>query len=516
MVRTQRATPNAATPARRFSTAFAALVREIFNPFAESAPTAPPVDPPTALVLLAAVRRELSGTAVNLAPPSPITASPTLILNGYNVVPSSTENVTGFYGRFTNPPALAGVVQGEQEFDVVDPITGIAVGTFEALESNTNSLIFGGTYQQLLITEDLAGTVGTGAGATPPVGSVIAVIDYGRFGTFYSSMPSPSGAVISFKIVTPFGDIPLPLTYDAAAGLADHSADNRPVQLTDDFYIAPQSPSAENLTAITGLTPFFIAVQGDQVFDVYQTGTNASVGSFRGLFTTTSDIALNTSEAILVTEVLAGTEGTDAGDTPPVGSVYNVIYHDQLGVGTFYSAIPSPSGTVITFKLVTPLGDVPLRSDFDATTPPLVESLSVPDGYTFVPASTLQPTGINGLPPREVQIQGNQQFDVYDSAGSQIGSFDANVTNQWDNRDIYSGAVRVTDVTESTAAGNVPPVGSVFNFIYFGGSGFGAFYSVVPSPSGDVKSFKLLTPVGAIPIPTPLYPVAGVPRFGSI
>jgi hypothetical protein len=465
------------------------------------------------------VRRELSGAAVNLDPPSPITASPTLILNGYNVVPSSTENVTGFYGRFTYPPAVAGVVQGEQEFDVVDPITGKTVGTFEALESNTNSFIFGGTYQELLVTKDLAGTVGTDAGDTPPVGSVIAAINYGHFGTFYSSMPSPSGTVISFKIVTPFGDIPVPTTYDAAAGLADHSVDNRPVQLTDDYYIAPQTPSTENFTAITGLPPLFVVVQGDQVFDVYQTGTNASIGSFQGYFTTTSDIGGNTTEAILVTKDLAGTVGTDAGDTPPVGSVYNVIYHDQLGIGTFYSAIPSPSGNVITFKLVTPFGDVPLHTDFDAATPPPIQSLSVPGGYSFVPASTLQPTGINGLPPREVIIQGNQQFDVYNSAGSQVGSFDADVSTQWDILGNYSEAVLITDVTAGTAgtaAGDVPPVGSVFNFLYLGNSGFGVFYSVIPSPSGDVKSFKLVTPFGAIPVYTPYNAAAGLTRLGSI
>jgi hypothetical protein len=47
-----------------------------------------------------------------------------------------------------------------------------------------------------------------------------------------------------------------------------------------------------------------------------------------------------------------------------------------------------------------------------------------------------------------------------------------------------------------TATGDVPPVGSQFNFYYFGNSGFALFASAIPSPSGDVKkSFKLVTPL---------------------
>ena len=86
--------------------------------------------------------------------------SPTLILNGYNVVPSSTEHVTQFYGMTTNPPAVAGVTQGEQTFDVVDPITGETVGTFDALKSSAKLFNLGGNFVELLVT-NTAGPVGT-------------------------------------------------------------------------------------------------------------------------------------------------------------------------------------------------------------------------------------------------------------------------------------------------------------------------------------------------------------------
>ena len=276
--------------------------------------------------------------------------------------------------------------------------------------------------------------------------------------------------------------------------------------------LKPGSP--ENITSISGLPPNFVAAQGDQVFDVYQQSTMATIGSFDGYVTTTSDVFGDYSEAILVTSDDGSTNvGTAAGQVPPVGSVYNVIYFGNDDTYTLYSSLPSPSGDVISLKLVTPLGVLPVYTTFDASAPPPIQSLSVPGGYSFVPASTRQLAGINGLPPREVIIQGYQQFDVYNSAGTQIGSFDADVTTQSDWFGKYSEAVLVTNDTAGTAgtaAGDVPPVGSVFNFLYYGNSGFGTFYSAMPSPSGDVISYKFVTPFGDIPVYTTYDAAAGL------
>jgi hypothetical protein len=41
------------------------------------------------------------------------------------------------------------------------------------------------------------------------------------FRMFYSALASPTGNVITSKLVTPFGSIPMPTKYDAAKGLAD-------------------------------------------------------------------------------------------------------------------------------------------------------------------------------------------------------------------------------------------------------------------------------------------------------
>ena len=78
-----------------------------------------------------------------------------------------------------------------------------------------------------------------------------------------------SGDVVTVKLLTPFFDIPLPISFNAAAGIADHTVDNRPVQLANGYYIAPADPNGETLTGSTGFLPLFGAVQGNQKFNVY-------------------------------------------------------------------------------------------------------------------------------------------------------------------------------------------------------------------------------------------------------
>jgi len=436
---------------------------------------------------------------VNPIVPSPTVVSPTLNLNGYQIVPSSTEKVTSFYGQWAYLPGSPSVVQGEQQFDVVDPKTRTKVGTFDALVTRGD----GYNYTELLVTST-SGPSGTAAGQVPPVGSLISAFKLGPFGIGYTAMPTTSGDVVSFKLLTPFGDIPLPMPFDAAKGIADQTVDNRPVRLTNGYYIAPADPKGEAITGVNGILPFFTTVQGHQVFNVYDS-TGQSVGSFDGVFTTTADIIGTYTQAILVT----GSDGTE--HVPPVGSVYNIVYGGSDENYVLYSSMPSASGDVVSLSQVTPDGVTNSGLTFlDASTPPSTQPLKAPNGHTFVPTSTVQPVGVNGLPPREVQIQGYQKFDVLNSAGQRIGSFDADVYTQWDLLGIRSESLLITNVTGGTAgtgAGNVAPVGSLFNFVYFG-NGFGIGKSVMPTPTGDVSRFKLITPLGDIQL-LPLITPAG-------
>ncbi|TGD88087.1 hypothetical protein BayCH28_09915 [Mycolicibacterium sp. CH28] len=438
--------------------------------------------------------------------PTVSTLNQTVPFNGFNLVPSSTELVTSFYGQWTFWPGGPTLVQGQQKYDVVDPATNENVGSFDALVSTGSPFNVGSKYVELLVTSNDGTNVGTDSGQVPPVGSLISSFDLiGGFGWSYSAMPSSSGDVVAFKILTPFGDIPIPFSFDAAKGIADHTVDNRPVILGNGYSIAPADPTGETYVGTSGFLPYYTTVQAHEVFN-YRDPSGNTVGSFEGVLTPTADIMGVKTEAILVTKVTDGTAGTAAGDVPPVGSVFNVMYEADGSTYAVYSSLPSQFGDKVSTILVkggtvSNIGTFPLNL-LDASALPPVKRLPAPNGYSFLPTSNLVPSGVNGLPPREIQLQGYQQFGIYDAAGVQQGSFDADVATQLDMYGNYSQAILVTKVTSGTAgtdAGDVPPVGSVFNYTYFGNTGFGTYYADLPSASGDKVSFKILTPVIDIP-----------------
>lgn len=487
------------SPDQRPPIAISKVVKRLVSVFTGNSPVAPPADPPAASLLLAAARREHSGAIAAPDAPSTTATKPTFVLNGYNVTPSSPLDVISFYGLFTSTPALPGTVQGTQKYDVVDPETSETVGRFDAVVSLTNSFIFrNGTYQEIYVTsvDDDADS-----SDTPPKGTLIASYQFGRngrFGVLYTSTPSESGNVNSFEVRTPRGGFAVPWKYDGGLVFTSVSI---PLELTDDYYIAPKPGSPETIMSISGVTPLFTAVQGEQEFNVYQRvegGDDVVRGSFIGYVTTTSDFFLASTEAILVTKVTSGIEGTGPGDVPPPGAIYNVIY----GFGIFYSAIPSDSGDVITATLSLPLiGKINLPIKWNAIKVPYPTSLSVPGEYDLIPLGDLTPVGVNGLPPREVQIQGYQQFDVIGKDGHRMGNFHADVTVQHGILGFFSESILVTEVNDVTGSGDVPPVGSQLNFWSTPIKGFGIFYSAVPSASGSIITLKVLTPFGDITLP---------------
>jgi len=413
----------------------------------------------------------------------------------YEISPDagSIEEVTGMYGTgivgaFTTPPAAPGSIQGEQLFSFEDTTTG-ATGTFGADESTLVS-----TNEEVLVTSDVSGT------DAPPVGSVFDTytIDGGAFENIYSAIPSASGAaVISDTLATPFGDYTIPVTFDAAhLPVVDASG----VPLGDGVDFVPGS--ALTLTAVTGIPPLFMAIQGDQRFDVND-AAGTSVGSFDAESTPTADVAGTHTEAVLVTSDISGTAGTAAGDVPPVGSVFNTIEFD--GLENFYSAIPTASGADASDTLLTPLGDFTIPA-MDAVTAEAPASIDLPDGYDIVavPGSTETLTGVNGLPPLDVAIQGQGEFEL-ESGGAVVGTFNADQTT---TLDLFGDTTQTLLVTADgstgaigTAAGELPPVGSVietFNFL-----GIEDIYTDLASTTPGVEMFSdtLVTPLGDFTIP---------------
>jgi hypothetical protein len=476
--------------------AVVAALKRSSSPF--DSPPAPLADSSIALAALGVSRRELSGAVPALRRSTTPALSTPIVAGGYEIAPSSVLNVGSFYGLIITPPALTGSVQGTQEFDVIDPNTHQPIGSFDAFVSTTNSLIIGGGISQQIYVTSVAD--GADPTATPPVGTVISKVTFGeagRFGFLYSAMPSDPGTEISFKLLTPFGDVKIPMPYDATLVAGEVV---RPMELNDEYYIAPAPGQELDVTSTSGVPPLFTDIQGEQVFAVYQRtddgvdDNDAVIGTFKGYVTTTSDIMGTTTEAILVTEVLTGNVGTGPGDVPPAGSVYNVIYH----FGIFYSSIPSDSGDVVTTEYRTIFGNFKLPFyEWSASSPLVYDSFEVPAaGYGLIPVTTLQPAGVNGLPPMEVQVQGYQQFNVVDSDGNVIGSVDGDVTYQWMPFGIYAEAILVTNVD-----GEGPPVGSQINFVNSPWKHWGAYYTAVPEGDDDVLAFTIVSPFGNIPIP---------------
>jgi hypothetical protein len=404
----------------------------------------------------------------------------------YDVSPTGTETVTGLYGYGIDgedgaPPGMPGSVQGDQTFDYTDTTTG-HTGEFYGLES-TSTTSSGDVNTEIYVASDVSGK------DAPAVGSVF---DTDTFGggpdaNAYSDIYSPSGDTITDTLESPSGDSSIPITFDAADfPVAD--AGGVPVGDGDD--LDPVS-GTQSLDAISGIPPLFIALQGTQIFDL-----NNNLGAaFDADETTSSDIGSTYTEAALVTRDLSGTVGTAVGDTPAVGSIFNTM--NLGGYESVYSDLTSSSGNVITDTIETPSGDFTIPETFDAALAETTSAISIPDGDQLSPVGSLDFTGINGLPPLDVAVQGTQEFEV---DGSNSGAFDADVTN---TLDMFGDSSETVLVTKDLGA-DAPPVGSVFETVTFGDSGVENIYSDIASTTagGDVISDTLVTPLGDTVIPS--------------
>jgi hypothetical protein len=406
--------------------------------------------------------------------------------------PTSIETITGIYGagfagEYTTPPAVGGTVQGYQLFDYTDTTTG-ATGSFNGDESNMVDGL-GDINQEVLVTQDVSGDA-------LPIGSVIDSYTIGDSGyvNIYSAVPSTSGGdLVTDTWVTPYGSSTVPLTFDAAdVSVAD--ANGVPLGDGEDFL---PITSTEQISSINGIPPFDKVLQGYEHFDV-DNAAGTPVGSFAGDEATTSDIAGTYTEAVLVTKDLSGN------DTPPVGSIFNTINFG--GWENFYSDLTSSSGGADTVSdtLVSPWGeDFTIPVTFDAVAIESPVSIDLPDGQDIIPVGSEVFTGLNGLPPADLSIQGQQQFDLLTSAGTQ--TFDADVTKTLDLSGDTTQTLLVTSGNEAL------PTGSVIETVGLG-DGYENIYSSIASLTvgQDTITDTLVTPLGDIPLSTTLDASAGL------
>lgn len=396
--------------------------------------------------------------------------------------PTSTETITGIYGLQPAPPALEESLQGSQLFDYTNG------SKFYGLESHSNDGL--GLNTEVYVASDVTGTGG------PSVGSVFDTYSLGYgYESVYSDMVSTTGGsnVISETLATPFGDYTIPVTFDAAADAFNNVAAST---LANDYGIVDTGSLPETIEAVSGVPPLDVAYQYDpQTFEVVGT-----TGTFNAAETTTTDLFGTHTEALLVTST-SDPASTAAGDVPPVGSVFNVTNFFD-GYQLVYSDLPSttPGGPdVISDTLVTPFGDYPVPETLDTATVPDNDAVTAAlADVGIVPDGSETYTGINGVPPLDVTIQGTQTFDVGD------GSFGADVSTSSNSSGYVEEALLVTSTSgpTSTVAGDLPPVGSEFDIYTFGD--FTNVYADLASttPGGaDVISDTLVTPLGDFTIP---------------
>jgi hypothetical protein len=164
------------------------------------------------------------------------------------------------------------------------------------------------------------------------------------------------------------------------------------------------------------------------------------------------------------------------------------VYSDLVGSNGAY---------VITDTLDTPFGDYEIPTAFDAAQAETTSAIDLPGGEDLDPTGSLDYTGINGIPPADVGVQGIQSFDV---DGSETNTFTADVTNTLDLFDDSSESLLVTSSSDPDI-----PVGSVFETVTSADFGFENIYSDIASASGaDVVTDTVVTPFGDFTIPSAL------------
>ena len=430
----------------------------------------------------------------------------------WTITPNDTiaETITGIYGHGfsggdTAPPAVEGSIQGNQIFDWTNVTSGQS-GQFYGFESYSDDSL-GGINTEVYVapvpadtaTDPFSAYSGVDYNGTPTIGSVFDTYSfgYGLYTNVYSAVPNgEGGSTVTDTLTTPTGTIVIPTTFDAANTMI---ADAGGVGTGNGGSMIPIG--TQDVTSISGIPPLTVALQGNQNFD-FLNSAGTSIGHVATVDTVTSDVASTYTEAVLVTKDLSGTAGLTAANVPAVGSIFNTIQFGNLT--NVYSDYVTPAGNHYLDTLYTPLGNFVIPIAFDAAkVEDLTDSaITLPNGMVFDPTTELSFTGINGLPPVDVGVQGGQDFNFVD--GASTGTFTADVTNTLDE---FNDSTVTILVTSSSDAANLP-VGSEFEIVNFG-YGFESFYTDLAGATAaqDIVTETLVTPFGNIEIP-PSFDVA--------
>jgi hypothetical protein len=484
------------------------------------------------------------------------------------------EPVPGYesiFPTFFNAPLLSigsddalGILNtGSQQFTVEDS-SNTTLGTIDT-HVNDQNLLGINTAQFTVVSSDPAsGLSDSQAAALPTDGTVYSITNLGSgFANVYEAIPNADGTAassITDTLVTPFGDVNVPTTYDAiaplspatplealgdtsgAAGVSDNAftIGSTTFDPGADGFSTPLVPNVFSVAPLLNFGAGSLDISGGgapeatQNFEVFTGGADA--GQVQTSLMYSDLLGLNSTQFTVEGVTPTG----DATELPAVGTVYSVT---DLGSGyeNIYEAIPNADGTAassITDTLTTPFGNINLSTPYDAIAPldpatPLAAlastNASLSDNAFTIDGTTFDPgaAGFNtvhelfGIAPLleiaggQLAIPGDhfsfatQGVEAYDSSGTDLGSltFGENMSN-------ILGFVDTTQfnvVSEDAASGltasqaaELPAVGTIYSVTDFG-SGFENIYEAIPNADDTAASSiidTLVTPFGNIDVPS--------------
>lgn len=484
-----------------------------------------------------------------------------------------TPGYESIFPTFFNAPLLSigsddalGILQtGSQQFTVEDS-TGTTLGTVDT-QINDQNLLGINTAQFTVVSSDPAsGLSDSQAAALPTDGTVYSITNLGSgFANVYEAIPNADGTAassITDTLVTPFGDVNVPTTYDAiaplnpatplealgdtsgAAGASDNAftIGSTTFDPGADGFSTPLVPNVFSVAPLLNFGAGSLDISGSgnpeatQNFEVFTGGADA--GQVQTSLMYSDLLGLNSTQFT----VEGITPNGDATDLPAVGTVYSVT---DLGSGyeNIYEAIPNADNTAassITDTLVTPFGNIDLSTPYDAIAfldpaTPLADlaatssNAAVSDnafaiggtifdpgaaGFTtigplFGIAPVLEIAGGQLAEPDSTFSFATQAVEAYDSSGTDLGSltFGENMSNilGFINTTQFGVAseVAASGLTASQAA-ELPAVGTIYSVTDFG-SGFENIYEAIPNADVTAASSitdTFVTPFGDFQLPT--------------
>jgi hypothetical protein len=484
-----------------------------------------------------------------------------------------TPGYEAIFPTFFNAPLLSigsddalGILQtGSQQFTVEDS-TGTTLGTVDT-QINDQNLLGINTAQFTVVSSDPAS--GVSDSALPTDGTVYSITNLGSgFANVYEAIPNADGtaaANITDTLVTPFGNVNVPTTYDAIAplnpatplealgdtsGAAGVSGNAFTIGSTTfdpgaDGFSTPLVPNVFSVAPLLNFGAGSLDISGGgnpeatQNFEVFTGGADA--GQVQTSLMYSDLLGLNSTQFT----VEGVTPNGDATDLPAIGTIYSVT---DLGSGyeNIYEAIPNADNTAassITDTLVTPFGNIDLSTPYDAIAfldpaTPLAglaatsSNDAVSDNAFTIGGTIFDPgaAGFNTVGPLfgiapVLEIAGGQLatpdstfsfatqgVEAFDTNGTDLGSvtFGENMSNILGFIDTTQ--FNVISVTPTGDAADLPAVGTIYSVTDFG-SGFENIYEAIPNADVTAASSitdTLVTPFGNIDLSTTFDAIAAL------